>query len=71
VGLDGTGAEPSPVVFDFSLKRNAWETILDKDPTPTMDHHGMAVTSDGLIVVGGMAKGQKVTAAVRGLPKGK
>jgi len=71
VGFDGTGAEPSPVVFDYNLKREAWETILDNDRNPTMDHRGMAVTSDGLIVVGGMAKAQKVTAAVRVLPRGK
>lgn len=70
-GLDGKGAEPSPMVFDYNTRRDAWETILDNDPNPTMDHHGMAVTSDGLIVVGGMAKGQKVTAAVRVMPKGK
>jgi len=58
-------------VFDYNLKREAWETILDNDRNPTMDHRGMAVTSDGLIVVGGMAKAQKVTAAVRVLPRGK
>lgn len=71
VGFDGKGAEPSPVVFDYNLKRNSWETILDNDPNPTMDHHGLVVTSDGLIIVGGMAKGQKVTASVRLMPKGK
>ena len=71
VGLNGKPAEPSPVVFDYNVKRDAWETILENDKTPTMDHHGMAVTSDGLIVAGGMGKGQKVTAGVRMLPKGK
>ncbi|HKR84314.1 MAG TPA: kelch repeat-containing protein [Terriglobales bacterium] len=71
IGFDGAGAEPSPVVFDYNVKRDAWETILVNDPNPTMDHHGMAVTSDGLITVGGMAKGQKVTGAVRVLPRGK
>ena len=59
------------MVFDYNIKHDAWETILDNDPNPTMDHHGMAVTSDGLITVGGMAKGQKVTGAVRVLPRGK
>jgi hypothetical protein len=71
IGFDGAGAEPSPVVFDYNIKREAWETILDNDPNPTMDHHGMAVTSEGLIIAGGMAKGQKVTGAVRALPRGK
>jgi hypothetical protein len=36
-----------------------------------MDHHGLAVTSDGLIVVGGMGKDQKVVSMVRSLPKAK
>jgi hypothetical protein len=36
-----------------------------------MDHHGMAVTSDALIVVGGMGKDQKVQATVQSLPKEK
>jgi hypothetical protein len=71
IGLDGKPAEPSPIVFDYNVKRDAWETILENDPNPTMDHQGMAVTSDGLIVVGGMGKGQKVEARVRSLPKGK
>ena len=71
VGLGGTPAEPSPTVFDYNVKRDAWETILESDPNPMMDHQGMAVTSDDLIVVGGMGKGQKVEARVRSLPKGK
>jgi N-acetylneuraminic acid mutarotase len=71
MGIDGAGAEPSAVVFDYNVKRDAWETIIDNDPSPSMDHHGMVVTSDGLIVIGGMTKEQKVTAAVRLLPKEK
>jgi N-acetylneuraminic acid mutarotase len=69
ITVDGKPAEPSAVDFDYNVKRDAWETIMENDPNPTMDHHGMAVTSDGLIVVGGMSKGQKVEAAVRVLPK--
>ena len=71
IGLDGKPAEPSPVVFDYNVKHAAWETITDKAPNPTMDHRGMAVTSDGLIVVGGMGKDQKVEARVQSLPKEK
>jgi N-acetylneuraminic acid mutarotase len=71
VGVNGKAAEPSPVVFAYNVKREAWETITESDSNPTMDHHGLAVTSDGLIVVGGMGKGQKVLASVRVLPKGK
>jgi hypothetical protein len=36
-----------------------------------MDHRGMAVSSDGLIIVGGMVSGQKVVATVELLPKSK
>jgi N-acetylneuraminic acid mutarotase len=71
IGLDGKPAEPSPVVFDYNVKRGAWETITDNAPNPTMDHRGMAVTSDALIVVGGMAKDQKVQARVQSLAKEK
>jgi N-acetylneuraminic acid mutarotase len=71
IGLDGKPAEPSPVIFAYNLRSNAWETIEENAPNPTMDHHGLAVTSDGLIVVGGMAAGQKVVATVEVLPKGK
>jgi N-acetylneuraminic acid mutarotase len=71
IGLDGKPAEPSPVVFAFNFRNNTWEVITDKDPNPTMDHRGLAVTSDGLFVVGGMGAGQKVVATVEMLPKHK
>src|SRR5262249_12758028 len=57
IGLDGKPAEPSPITFAYNLKSNAWETIQENAPNPTMDHHGLAVTSDELVVVGGMAAG--------------
>jgi len=71
ISLDGKAAEPSAVVFAYNVKRDAWETITESDPNPSMDHHGLVVTSDGLLVVGGMGKGQKVLATVQMLPKGK
>jgi len=71
IGLDGKPAEPSAVLFDYNFKSNSWETIPVKDFAPTMDLRGLAVTSDGLIIVGGMRKNQKVTGAVLLLPKGK
>ena len=71
IGLDGQPAAPSPVTFAYNLKSNAWETIQENAPSPSMDHHGLAVSSDGLIVVGGMASGQKVVATVAWLPKSK
>ena len=71
IGLDGQPAEPSPVVFDYNLKTNSWETIFEDTKNPTMDHRGLAVSSDGLIVVGGMTSGQKVSANTLLLPKKK
>ena len=71
IGLDGQPAEPSPVTFAYNLKSNAWETIQENAPSPSMDHRGLAVSSDGLIVVGGMIPGQKVVATVELLPKSK
>ncbi len=71
IGLDGKPAEPSAVVFAFNLKSNAWETIQQNNPNPTMDHRGLIVTSEGMVVVGGMAKGQKVVGTTALLPTGK
>jgi len=71
IGLDGTPAEPSPMTFAYNVKSSAWETIQQNVPTPSMDHRGMAVSSDGLIIVGGMVSGQKVVATVELLPKSK
>ncbi|MGA8491039.1 MAG: kelch repeat-containing protein [Terriglobales bacterium] len=74
IGFDGKPSEPSPVTFDFNLHTKKWETINDNSPDPTMDHRGLLVTHEGLVLIGGMEKGQKVTARVALLskePKGK
>lgn len=71
IGLDGKPGEPSPVVFAYNLRTNAWEMIQENNAHPTMDHRGLAVTTDGLIVVGGMGTGQKVLATSEMLPKHK
>jgi hypothetical protein len=68
VGYDGKPAEPSPVTFAFDLRSGKWETLNDNTPNPTMDHRGLIATSEGLLVVGGMEKGQQVTAKVNILP---
>jgi N-acetylneuraminic acid mutarotase len=74
IGYDGKPSEPSPVTFDFNLHTGKWETIDENTPDPTMDHRGLLVTHEGLVLIGGMEKGQKVTARVTLLskePKGK
>jgi N-acetylneuraminic acid mutarotase len=69
IGYDGKPSEPSPTTFDFNLRTGKWETINANTPDPTMDHRGLLVTHEGLVLIGGMEKGQKVTARVTLLPK--
>ena len=72
IGYNGQPSEPSPVTFDFDLKSGKWETIDANTPDPTMDHRGLIVTHRGLVIIGGMEKGQQVTAKVtivKGTPK--
>jgi len=74
IGYDGKPAEPSPVSFAFNLRTGKWETISESTPDPTMDHRGLLVTHEGLVLIGGMEKEQKVTNRVTLLskqPKGK
>jgi N-acetylneuraminic acid mutarotase len=69
IGYDGKPSEPSPTTFDFNLRTGKWETINPNTPDPTMDHRGLLATHEGLVLIGGMEKGQKVTARVTLLPK--
>jgi hypothetical protein len=69
VGLDGKPVNPSPFLFAFDLRSGKWETISDKLANPVMDQSTLIVTSEGLVIVGGMIKGQEVTAKVTILPK--
>jgi N-acetylneuraminic acid mutarotase len=64
IGYDGKPSEPSAVSFDFNLRTGKWETLNENTPDPTMDHRGLLVTHEGLVLIGGMEKGQKVTAQV-------
>jgi len=65
IGYNGQPAEPSPVTFAFNLRSGKWETVNENTPDPTMDHRGLLVAPHGLVIVGGMEKGQQVTAKVR------
>jgi len=64
IGYDGKPSEPSPVVFAFDVHSSKWELLNDNAPNPTMDHRGLVVTREGLVVIGGMEKGQQVTSRV-------
>lgn len=69
IGYDGKPSEPSPVTFAFSLRSGKWETLNENTPDPTMDHRGLVVTPEGLVIIGGMEKGQQVTGRIAVLPK--
>jgi hypothetical protein len=69
MGYDGKPAEPSSVTFAFNLASRKWETLDENTPDPTMDHRGLLVTKQNLVMIGGMEKGQQVTGKVTVLSK--
>jgi N-acetylneuraminic acid mutarotase len=69
IGYDGKPSEPSPVTFAFNMRTRKWETLDENTPNPTMDHRGLLVTKSNLVVIGGMEKGQVVTAKIVALSK--
>jgi N-acetylneuraminic acid mutarotase len=69
IGFDGKPAEPSTATFAFNVRTGKWETIDDTNPNPTMDHRGLLVTPEGLVVIGGMDKDQQVAARIEVLAK--
>jgi N-acetylneuraminic acid mutarotase len=60
IGYNGQPAEPSSVTFAFNVRSAKWEIISENTPEPSMDHRGLLVTHLGLVLVGGMGKGQQV-----------
>jgi N-acetylneuraminic acid mutarotase len=69
IGYNGAPAEPSPVTFAFDVRSGKWETINEHTSQPTMDHRGLLVIPEGLVIFGGMEKAQQVTARVSILSK--
>jgi len=69
IGYNGQPSEPSSYMFAFNLRTGKWETVNADTPDPTMDHRGLLVLPEGLVLVGGMGKGQKVTSQVRVMNK--
>ncbi|MCU1310910.1 MAG: kelch motif protein [Candidatus Angelobacter sp.] len=63
IGYNGVPSQPSPTTFAWNTGTNSWETLPD-NPVPTMDHRGLVPSKDGLVLVGGMEAGQKVTKRV-------
>lgn len=69
IGYDGHPAEPSPVAFAFDAKTAKWETVNEDTPEPTMDLRGLVVAQGRLVIVGGMERGQRVSAEVKVIPR--
>jgi N-acetylneuraminic acid mutarotase len=69
VGYDGQPAEPVSTTFDFSVKDGVWEMVTEDTPNPTMDHRGLLEINDGMVVIGGMEKAQKVTDQIEVVPR--
>jgi hypothetical protein len=65
VGYDGHPAEPSTVTFAFDVRSGQWETVNEDTPDASMDLRGLLVTREGLVLLGGIGKGQVVTASVK------
>jgi hypothetical protein len=61
IGYNGQPAEPSPVTFAFDTRSQNWQTIRDATSDPIMDQRRVLITPRGLVLVGGMEKGQQVT----------
>jgi N-acetylneuraminic acid mutarotase len=59
VGYDRRPSEPVATTFAWNADQQLWETLPD-NPNPSMDHRALVRTQEGLVVVGGMEKGQKV-----------
>ena len=68
VGFDGKPAEPSPTTFAFDLRSGKWEMVNDNTPNPTMDSRGILAIRAGLVIAGGMRKGQQPAKQLTVLP---
>ena len=62
IGYDGRPADVSTVTFAFDLHGNRWDTVNEEESDPRMDCRGVLATPAGPVILGGMSKGQSVTA---------
>jgi N-acetylneuraminic acid mutarotase len=65
----GAAAEASPVTFAWNLKTSKWEVISEKTANATMGTRELLGTSHGLVRIGGLETGQKVTPNVTMIPR--
>jgi N-acetylneuraminic acid mutarotase len=62
IGYDGQPADVSSVSFLYDLHANQWVTADENTVEPRMDCGGILATPAGLVILGGMTKGQTATA---------
>jgi N-acetylneuraminic acid mutarotase len=62
IGYDGQLADVSSVSFLFDLHANQWQTVDENAVELRMDCGGILSTPAGLVILGGMTKGQTATA---------
>lgn len=69
IAYNGAPAEASPITFAWDAKSGKWEVINEKTPNPTLGNRALLVTPQGLVRIGGMESGAKVTANVTTIPR--
>jgi N-acetylneuraminic acid mutarotase len=62
IGYDRQPADVSSVSFLYDLHANQWVTADENTVEPRMDCGGILATPAGLVILGGMTKGQTATA---------
>ncbi len=62
IGYDGTLAEPSNQIWQYSLKTNQW--TQQQSPVAVMDLRNLVLIDNQIYSLGGMQSGQKVTATL-------
>jgi N-acetylneuraminic acid mutarotase len=63
IGYDGIPARARNAVWGFDTASEEWRRGTNL-PVPTMDHRGIALVGEQLIVIGGMTRDQRVTSGV-------
>ena len=60
IGYDGVPSNPMDLVLGYNVETDEWRQ-LGRLVSATMDHRGLLIAGDTLILVGGMEAGQRVT----------
>ncbi len=60
IGYDGEPSVPRALVFGFNVETGEWRRF-GRLAEATMDHRGLVMAEDALIIVGGMEAAQRVS----------